>query len=334
MVKRRLVPFRNPVQAIVVGCGAISHDHLDAFEATGRIRVLAVCDQDAGMLSRALWSWPEARGYLDYQELLRDCVPDLVTICTWPRLHAPMVLAAARAGVKAVLCEKPLALSMGEIDEMVRVSTELGTKIAVGHQHRFNPAFSRIKQLMHDGKLGGLRELAVLARGAVINNGIHALDLVRFLLNDAVPNWVEASCRREGDTQNRGVPTEDALTGTIGFSDGVCCSVRGGPADLPALEVRLTTTRGTVTLAPGGVTGDVPDLLAMLGNLGQSNSYHFQAAQIVDWIRGRIPTYPANVNQAALSTEVTLALYEAARTGRRVTLPLNNRGFILDQYWG
>jgi predicted dehydrogenase len=334
ITRRGLQPFRRLVRAAVVGCGAISHDHLDAFEATGQIRVVALCDMNPVMLSRALWSLPSARGYLDYQEMLDDCRPDLVTLCTWPRQHAPMVLAAARAGVKAVLCEKPLALGMAEAEEVLGSCAERGLRLAVGHQHRFNPAFIRLGQLLRNGQLGSLREIYVAARGAVINNGIHALDLARFLLGDPPAVWAEASCQRAAASSNRGVPTEDTLVGTVGFADNLTCHVRGGPPDLPALEVRLVTSQGSVTATPRGITGDLPMLATLLPKAAGENSYYLQARQLVAWLQSRTPTYPADGKQAALTTELTLALYEAARTGRKVSLPLANRGFILDQYWG
>lgn len=333
MTRRGLMPLRKVVRAAVVGCGAISQDHLDAYESTGRVRVVALCDMNPVMLSRALWSVPAARAYVEYDEMLADTDPDLVTICTWHRLHAPMALAAARAGVRAILCEKPLGLSMDEVENVLSTCAERGTRLAVGHQHRFNPAFIRLGQLLRDGKLGALLEMSIAARGAVINNGIHALDLARFLLGDPPALWAEASCRRDGATTNRGVPTEDALTGAVGFPENITCHVYGGPSSLPALEVRLTTDRGMVVATPRAITGDVPRLASLLPSTS-GNSYHLQARQIVAWIKGCLPNYPADGKQAALTTEATLALYEAARTGGRVTLPLANRGFILDQYWG
>ena len=68
---------------------------------------------------------------------------DIVSICTWPPLHCEMVVAAAESGVKAILCEKPMALNLKEADQMLDSCEKSGTKLVVGHQHRFDPQVSQ-----------------------------------------------------------------------------------------------------------------------------------------------------------------------------------------------
>jgi predicted dehydrogenase len=332
---RALGGIVRPARAAVIGCGAVGLDHIDAFEQTGRVRLVAVCDQNGATLGRTLDALPGTRGYLDYSALLAEHALDLVAVCTWPRLHAPMVLAAARSRVKAILCEKPMALSVDDVDAMLAACRERSVKLAIGHQHRFNPRFALLAEQIGEGALGTLESVIVSTRGALINNGIHSLDLVRYLLGDPAPSWVEAQrCDRVMDTWDRGVATEDEFIGTVSFAGGVACEVRSGPAHLPTLEVRIVTSRGVVIARPHEIAGQGLRLAAPLrAGTTSVDPRPVMLKELLLWIAGRSPDFRAEGRRVAPSTEAVLALYEAARVGRRVALPLTSRGPILDQLW-
>src|SRR5690606_18658129 len=87
------------------------------------------------------------RIYTDYHQMLAEEQPDIVSICTWPHLHAEMVIAAAEAGVKAIHCEKPMAPTYGEAVRMVEVCEQRGVQLTFNHQRRFGPPFRKAKEL-------------------------------------------------------------------------------------------------------------------------------------------------------------------------------------------
>jgi predicted dehydrogenase len=106
----------------IIGCGARgaartgaarAHAHWRAYAATGRCRLVALAD----IVPDNMTAFTEEYGdpaappahFTDYREMLAQAHPDIVSICTWPALHAPMVVAAAQAGVRAIHCEKPMA---------------------------------------------------------------------------------------------------------------------------------------------------------------------------------------------------------------------------------
>jgi len=120
------------------GCG-ISHHHAAAYKAAKDVRMVAFCDLVAARAKafRAEHGSGPERIYTDYREMLRQEKPDIVSVCTWPAVHAPITIACARAGVRAVHCEKPMALTWGEARRMAQACADRGVQLTLNHQRRF-----------------------------------------------------------------------------------------------------------------------------------------------------------------------------------------------------
>ena len=140
--------------------------------------------------------------------MLRKERLDIISVCTWPENHAEIVAAAAAASVKGILCEKPLALQLSKVEEMLAVCARHNCKLAGGHQYRFHPAFSKAARLIREGRLGTLRTAKGNITSCLANNGPHLIDAVRFILGDARVLSVECTCERSRDEWNRGMPVE------------------------------------------------------------------------------------------------------------------------------
>src|SRR5207247_11376975 len=124
-------------QITVVGLAVINHDSARAFQA-----------EHGG-----------ERIYANYQEMLAREQLDIVSICTWPHHHAPMVIAAAEAGVKAIHCEKPMAPSYAEALRMVDTCQAHGTQLTINHQRRFAAPFHAARDILRSGTIGQLQRL-------------------------------------------------------------------------------------------------------------------------------------------------------------------------------
>ena len=98
----------------------MSHAHAKGYTATGRCRLVAVADVVADNATAFAHEHGDAETvtFTDYHEMLASAKPDVVSICTWPHLHAEMVIACAQAGVRAIHCEKPMAPTWGEARRM------------------------------------------------------------------------------------------------------------------------------------------------------------------------------------------------------------------------
>jgi dTDP-4-amino-4,6-dideoxygalactose transaminase/predicted dehydrogenase len=328
--KRRLKSIRGSLKAAVIGCGGISSDHISGYEGTSGAMTVAVSDVSGGAMANALDQWPMVRAFSTYRQLLREVRPDLVSICTWPQLHAEMVCEAARAGVKGILCEKPLALSMGEIDRMVEVCRASGSKLACGHQYRFHPVFVQAAVCVKSGRLGRVTAARGVIRGSIANNGPHLIDTLCFILGDPRAIRVTSECRRERDTVERGLPCEETATGTIEFEGGIRCQLETGHPDPRAFRIEVDGTEGTLNVTPGSLTvNQRTESFGLEQVTVECRSQQF--SEFVRWVQGKEMGYASTHETAAATAELVLALYESARVGGSVALPLANKGDVVRQ---
>lgn len=137
-----------------MGCGNIAHAHARGYKAlTDLFRVVAVCDADEARARRMAQELGAAKVYRDFRQVVDDPEVDALDVCLPHDLHAPVAIAAARAG-KHVLVEKPLAASLEEGRKMVRAAREAGVKLMVAFNERYDPINRAMKALIDEGKLG------------------------------------------------------------------------------------------------------------------------------------------------------------------------------------
>ncbi|MFP3937947.1 MAG: Gfo/Idh/MocA family protein, partial [Phycisphaerae bacterium] len=200
----------------VIGLG-IGRNHLKDYQGYDRSEVVAVCDKNAGRLKERgqAAGVPAERCYNDYKKLLRDAKElglDAVSVAVPNALHAPVTVAAAKAGLH-VLCEKPMAMNAREARRMMRTADEAGTKLMINFSFRFTDQSQALKRLAESGAVGdiyygrtvwhrrrglpgfggwfGQKELA--GGGPIIDLGVHRLDLALWLMGNPKPVTVSAS---------------------------------------------------------------------------------------------------------------------------------------------
>ncbi len=144
-----------PLRAAIIGTGAIAHAHAHAIaELAPRIELVAVADVDPVRAREFADRFAaSASVHPSLTDVLAAGGVDLVHICTPPQTHVPLALESLRAGVP-VLVEKPTALNLAEMDELVAVSRETGVPALTVYQHRFGPAALRLTRLLAEGALG------------------------------------------------------------------------------------------------------------------------------------------------------------------------------------
>jgi len=193
----------------IVGCGSITkYRHAPEYAHNDAAEIVAFCDVN---LVRATLMAEEYGGkvYTDYLDMFEKEELDLVSVCTPNLYHAPISIAAARAGFH-VLCEKPMAASEAEALRMITAAKESNVVLMIGHNQRFMPAHLKAKEILQSGDLGRVltfrtafghpgpeswsadgkeswffqKEIAIV--GAMGDLGIHKADLIRWLLEDEV----------------------------------------------------------------------------------------------------------------------------------------------------
>ena len=136
----------------IIGFGFMGHEHLSMLQEFDGIDVVAICDNAPGLLDDV----PDGiKKYVDANDLVKDPDVDVVLIVANNNQHLKLVKAAAEAK-KDIICEKPLALSAADLEEMEKVVKENGVKFTVHQQRRFDPDFRTIKQVFDDGSLGDI----------------------------------------------------------------------------------------------------------------------------------------------------------------------------------
>ncbi len=134
----------------IIGYGFMGHEHMTMLSDFDGIKVTAVCDIDPEQLADAP---ADVKHYAEAKELVADSEVDVVLIVANNNQHLQLVKLAAEAK-KDIICEKPLALSIADLEEMERVVAEHGVKFTVHQQRRFDPDFRTAKAVFDAGTLG------------------------------------------------------------------------------------------------------------------------------------------------------------------------------------
>jgi perosamine synthetase len=329
---RKLTQFRSPLKAAVIGYGGIGPDHADAYDFCGLANLVAVSDVNAASLASATRRRPQLRAYMDYKHMLEESRPDVVSICTWPQFHASMVEEVAKAGVKAILCEKPLALTLEDIETMERVCRENGVKFAVAHQYRFNPWFITAREMVRTGAFGAGLRVSGHVMGVLADNGPHLLDAVRFILNDAAPKSARGLCRREKDGMRQGMPCEESFDGSVTFENGVTLQLRTGETAPSFFEIRLEGSKGSAVVTPSSLS--VSGQVSARPVKDDKTWHNGMFREFVRWTKGSRRDLPTVAEHGKKSVEMMLALYQSsAQGGSEVPVPAQERGEVLRRHF-
>jgi predicted dehydrogenase len=178
------------LRAAIIGCGRISRPHARSYRQVAATELVAAADVNPVAGAAFAAEFGLERVYVDVDEMLARERPDIVSICAWPPLHAALTEAACRAGVRAILCEKPIAATLADADRMLAAARAAGVLLCVNHQRRFAGRYRRARQVIARGAIGQVRRVVGSCGGDLLTDGTHLIDLTRFLLGDPALAWV------------------------------------------------------------------------------------------------------------------------------------------------
>lgn len=340
------------VRVGLIGCGGIARRaHVPAMRTLGdRVTLVAAADLDRALAEETAEPWG-ARAYVDYRELLRRDDLDAVIIATPEFAHREQVEAAAAAH-RHVLCEKPMANTLAEADAMLAACERGGVLFMVAHSRRFTRRYMEIRAAIDRGDVGTVRLVRenerrprpqaghtryytpqhwsgdpALSRGAVLSNGIHEMDLLRWFAGGR-PAVVLAEHRVTIETNTKGAP--DFITIAIRFAGGAIASAEihnNLPQGYPAFhQCEVYGTRGAIRAKDlelvdltsyGDAGAEFPEVREIL--LHNPAAYVREWAAFLDAVEGRAPL-PMPAAEARAALELALAASESARTGEPVPL--------------
>ena len=306
----------------------MAHAHVRGYLQTGECELAAVADIRRENAEDFVGRYGgAAHVYTDYHQMLAEERPDIVSVCTWPKLHAPMVLDTVRAGVKAIHCEKPMAPTWGEARAMHEAAVNAGVQLTFNHQRRFLEPFRLARQLLRDGEIGELVRLEG-ACADMIDWGTHWLDMFFFYNGETPAAWVLGQIDSRKEKSVFGLALENQGLCQVTFENGVRGLLFTGFGNDIGCQNRLIGTEGVIELdnakphvrvrgrgdaawrtyeTAEGLHGDVAIARAM--------------ADVVRCLGvGAEPELSSH--KAVRATEVIFATYESSRRRGRVDLPL------------
>ncbi len=278
------------------------------------------------------WGLSSDHLYSDYKEMLANEQLDVVSVCTTAKIRAGIVEDVARAGVKAIWGEKPIAISLEEADRMVNVCRENGVALAINCSRRWHPFYSEARRLIDDGTLGPLLQVTGYCRCGLSHNGSHLIDAVRFLSLGEV-EWVFGEM--ESDEAASG--DEDLMgNGYLAFDNGVRSYIRSTPTGAAGWEIHVIGEKGMIRFKSNGqgqelvlLKGDQPAEVPFpwpVRMQGMGLTIVEDIARAIE--TGQPPKCSGDDGRAAL--EVAVALRESHRRGCvKVTLPVEDRSLAI-----
>lgn len=345
--------MNQPIRLALVGCGKIAEQHLRAItELNADVQIRALCDINKNNILRLVSNFrliklPERLFFTNYDELLRNDEIDCVIIATNSDTHSSLALKALQSG-KHVLVEKPLSLSISEARLVVDEAEKRGKILAVALQVRYLPQIQAIKRAVDDGKFGKLVHGVVTVRwnrsreyytnsfwrgswekdgGALMNQCIHYIDLLQWLMGEIRSVYGEATTRVQP------IEAEDVGIAVLKFNNGAIGLVEGSTCVYPnsiQTSLSLFGEKGSVVIEGerlnriGHWIFEDQHLLESPPKIG-AISHTPLYKDLVSAIRDKT-TPLVSGRSALLSLETVLAIYKSVQAGSPVVLPIENFG--------
>ena len=333
------------LRAAIVGCGRMGstiddelprwapstrpYAHAARYAAVADTVVVAACDADEAKLQAFGERWGVSALYADVDEMMRQEQPDIVSICTHTAIRHEVALQVIAHGPKAIFLEKPLAETLRQCDDIIAGCRERGLVAAVNCSRRWEPSWTRARQLIGEGVIGQLLCVTAFCGGGLSHMGSHLLDLVRYLVDDAPVAWVSGhvpGLEGADDTRDLGG------LGLIQFAGPIHATINMLDARAVGVDVTLIGAEGRLQISDNGnqrrlwINTDAGLGRRALAEVPFPEPYDLpdmgtmSVRDIVDCIRtGGKPRCAVEDGRAAL--ELALALRQSERTGARVALP-------------
>ncbi|MDG5473645.1 Gfo/Idh/MocA family oxidoreductase [Jeotgalibacillus sp. ET6] len=344
------------LKAGIIGCGYISKKHLDTLLRIDRVELGAVSDVEQSRMQAACDYYKKhkktdttIRQHTNYIDLIQNKEIDIVVIAVISGLHSKIAKEALTAG-KHVIIEKPLALSIKDSNEIISLSALKKKRVLVCHQLRFRPILSKIKEIIESGYLGRPCMGSISVRinrsedyyeaapwrgswdqdgGMLINQGIHMVDLLIWLLGDVQSVYGDVA------SVHSHKETEDLAAGILHFTNQAKGVIEVNSITKPSNQgysLSLFFEKGSITL--GGKGFDQLEhcfienreaLVQELELLCANKDEHFIMYQhFINAVEDRVDVLRMDAAEGKKALEAIFALYQSSKIGLPVQLPLEH----------
>jgi UDP-N-acetyl-2-amino-2-deoxyglucuronate dehydrogenase len=348
-----IVPIAGDVRVALVGCGRISRNHFDAIRKVDGLTLVAVADTDLAR-AKEMGAAQGVPAFGSLEEMLKSVPSDLAVICTPSGLHPSHGILAARAG-RHVLTEKPMAISLDAADQLVQACDAAGVNLFVVKQNRLNPPIQLLRRAVDKGRFGRIYMANVTVRwtrpqeyydaepwrgtwefdgGAMMNQASHYVDLMQWLMGPV------ESLMAKTATQARRIEAEDSGVAVLKFRSGALgvleVSVLTYPRNLEG-SITILGEKGSVKIGGTAVNKvehwsfadyDDDDKQVDAANTNPPSVYGFghegYYRNVLSVLRGEAKA-DTDGRAGRKSLELILGIYESAKIGREVPIPMRTR---------
>lgn len=341
----------------LIGCGRIAVNHIKA-AMSNHLELAAICDLEMEQMEKLLIKYnledkTLIKRYTDYKEMIQENELDLVAIATESGCHAEIALFCIEHGIHCIV-EKPIAMSVEDANKIIDLAHKHGVKVSACHQNRFNVAVQEMRKALEAGRFGRLSHGSVHVRwnrneeyytqaswrgkwvsdgGALMNQCIHGIDLLRWMMGDEVEE-VYGQTRQQFHNY---LEAEDVGMAVVKFKNGAIATIEGTTNVYPQnLEetLYLFGEKGTVKI--GGKSTNNIDVWEFSDETGEDsrniglkeitsnvygNGHSSLYADVIDAIENNREPY-VNAVAGRNALELVLAIYKSQKEKRPIKLPL------------
>tara|TARA_B100000427_G_C15518576_1_gene599301 strand:+ start:120 stop:1280 length:1161 start_codon:yes stop_codon:yes gene_type:complete len=333
--------MKNKYKVAVIGCGSIANAHLEGYSKLSKIEIKAVVDTNRAAREMYMKEYQILNGYENLESMLSEMNPDIVSICVWHKLHDVMTEKIANyPSVKGIICEKPMAIGLGNAEKMIEVCKKNNVKLIISHQRRFTPGWMKAKDVIQSGLIGVPIRGEIRVKDGLLNWGTHSIDGVRFVLGEPEAQWVFGALERSTNKFERDTAIEDCCMGLVQFEDNLQFFIQSDLLDNNCDAGRFTIigTNGMIYIeetkirlfndSSNGWKNIKLDLDKDDKAIG-GNTNAMQVEELIEWIEKEKESR-SSARIAIKTQEIMMAIYESARKNKVIKLPLKEKNYPLE----
>ncbi len=310
--------YRDLKDCDLIACADIVRENAEAFAAE--------FDIDGGHV------------FEEFETMLLETEPDVVSVCTPVPTHADIVVGAAETEVpKAIHCEKPMADSWEGSKRMAEAADENDVQLTFNHQRRFDPTWQEASRLVSEGAIGEVERVEMGGKN-LYDFGSHLIDLCNHFVGERGAEWVLGQVHYDEEDVRYGVHNENQGLAIWSYGDGVhglASTGYGSGADAIGAHHRILGSEGAIEVAPDDDNADVrykTDMGEGWEELETEGAPAIERAitHAIDCLdSSEEPVISAS--HALRATEIIFATWESARRRGRIELPLQDGGNALTE---